>query len=152
MYRRLDKDFVGSVSNFIPYLLLFLLFSINFIFKQKSVNDNFFFNITCCLVFSMLLFTIFRTLTDKNMIVMIRLGYDINFNYFADMIAPMRMMLYVLCASDICLIISGMDLGKIFGIQEELETKTQVETKQEEKPKSKPKTTTKTIQKKSKTK
>ena len=106
MYRRLEKNFIESISNFIPFILLFILFSINFIFKQKSVNNCMFYNITCCLVFIMLGFAIFRTLTDKNMIAMIRLGYDINFNYFADIIAPMKIMLYLLSISNVCLMFS----------------------------------------------
>lgn len=106
MYRRLEKDLVESIANFIPFILLFVLFSINFILKQRVVNGNLFYNVTCCLVLGMLLFAIFRTLTDKNMIVMIRLGYDINFNYFADIIAPMKVMLYGLSVSNILLILS----------------------------------------------
>lgn len=108
MYQRLNKSLIGSIYSFIPFGLLFILFSINIIFRQKEVNECTFYNITCCLVFGMLFFAIFRTLTDRNMVVMIRLGYDINFHYFADMIAPMRLMLYGLSISNILLIISNM--------------------------------------------
>lgn len=103
MYRRLEKDMIEAIFNFIPFILLFILFAINIIFKQKSVNDCFFYNITCCLVFGMLLFAVYRTFFDRNMVVMIRLGYDINFNYFADVIAPMRAMLYILSVSNVLL-------------------------------------------------
>ena len=82
MYRRLDKNIVEAISNFIPFILLFILFAINLIFRQKSVNKCFFYNVTCCLVFIMILFAVYRTFFDRNMVVMIRLGYDINFNYF----------------------------------------------------------------------
>ena len=123
MYNRLNKDLVGSIYNFIPFVLLFILFCINIIFKQKAVNNCTFYNITCCLVFSMLLFAIYRTFTDKNMVVMLRLGYDINFNYFADMIAPMRVMLYCLSVSNVLLILSGL---KIFEKNEINESKTKV--------------------------
>lgn len=109
MYRRLEKNLIDSISNFIPFFLLFILFSINFIFKQKNVSNCLFYNVTCCLVFIMLLFSIYRTLADKNMIINIRNGYDINFNYFADIIAPMKFMLYGLSVSNILLIISGLD-------------------------------------------
>ena len=63
----------------------------------------------------MLLFAIYRTFTDRNMVVMIRLGYDINFNYFADMIAPMHVMLYCLSISNILLMITDL---KIFNTEE----------------------------------
>ena len=112
MYQRLDKDFVGSIPNFIPFILLFIMFAVNFIFKQKQVNQNTFYNITCVLVFAMLGFAIFRTFCDKNMIVLTRLGYDINFNYFADIIAPMKVLLYGLAVSDLLLMLSGMDFKK----------------------------------------
>ena len=110
MYRRLNKDLITSISNFIPFFILFILFSINFILKQKSVNDNIFYNVTCCLAFGMLLFCIYRALCDKNMIVFLRQGYDINFNYFADVIAPMKMILYGLSVSNILLILDGSKL------------------------------------------
>ncbi len=108
MYRRLEKNVMDSFANFIPFFLLFTLFAINIIFRQKSVNNCLFYNITCCLVFAMLLFSIYRTFFDRNMVVMIRLGYDINFNYFADMIAPMRAMLYILSVSNVLLMVEGI--------------------------------------------
>ena len=110
MYNRLGKDILGSMSNFIPFFLLFILFIINFVFHQKSVNECTFYNITCCLVFLMLLFSIYRTFNDKNMIMSIRLGYHINFNYFSDMIAPMRFMLYALSVSNILLMVTDMKI------------------------------------------
>ena len=114
MYRRLEKDLFQSIFNFIPYFILFLLFSINFIFKQKSVNQCFFYNIVCCLVFTVILFAAYRTLFDTNMVIMLRLGYHINFNYFADIIAPMKAMLYILCVCNIFLMLEGIDFKKIF--------------------------------------
>lgn len=107
MYRRLEKNMVDAIFNFIPFILLFLLFAINIILRQKSVNNCLFYNITCCFVFGMILFSVYRTFFDRNMVVMIRLGYDINFNYFADMIAPIKAMLYILSFSNILLILEG---------------------------------------------
>ena len=111
MYRRLEKEMFDAIFNFIPFILLFLLFSVNFVLKQKSVNGCIFYNITCCLVFFMILFAVFRTFTDQNMVLIMRLGYDINFNYFADIIAPMRAMLYMLCVSNVLLMIDGIDFS-----------------------------------------
>ena len=113
MYRRLDKDLIGSITNFIPFVLLFILFAVNFIFKQDSVNQNTFYNIVCVLALVTIGVAIFRTLTDRNMIVMIRMGYDINFNYFADFIAPMRIFLYSLSAANVLLMVSGMNFEKL---------------------------------------
>lgn len=110
MYRRLDKNLVDSVRNFIPFVLLFIAFAVNFVLRQKAVNQNLFYNITCCLVFGMIMFSIYRTLCDKNMVIMLRLGYDINFNYFADVIAPIKVMLYGLLVSNILLVLSDSKL------------------------------------------
>lgn len=110
MYQRLEKNMVDAIKNFIPFILLFILFSLNFVLKQKSVNSCFFYNITCCLVFTLILIAGYRTFFDKNMVVMVRLGYGINFNYFADIIAPMRAMLYMLCLSNVLLMIEGYKL------------------------------------------
>ncbi len=107
MYQRLEKNMIDAISNFIPFVLLFILFAINIIFKQKSVNQCFFYNVTCCLVFVMLLFAVYRTFFDRNMIAIIRLGYDINFNYFADIIAPMKAMLYILSLSNVLLMLEN---------------------------------------------
>lgn len=113
MYRRLEKDMFDAIFNFIPFILLFVLFAVNFVLKQKSVNNCIFYNVTCCLVFLMILFAVFRTFTDQNMVLIIRLGYDINFNYFADIIAPMRAMLYMLCVSNVLLMVDGLDFNKL---------------------------------------
>ena len=111
MYRRLNKDLLTSITNFIPFFILFILFSINFIFRQKSVNDNLFYNLVSCFAFIMLGFCIYRALCDKNMIILLRQGYNINFNYFADVVAPMKIMLYGLSITNILLILDG---SKIF--------------------------------------
>lgn len=108
MYERLGKNYIESIPVFIPYIVLFLLFSINFILRQKKVNNCMFYNITCCLVFVMLIFCGYRAMTDEYMLLYIRLGdYHINFNYYADIIAPMKVMLYLLCISNILLMFTG---------------------------------------------
>lgn len=124
MYNRLEKNIVDAIYNFIPFVLLFILFSINIILKQKNVIQCTFYNITCCLVFIMILFSIYRTFFDQNMVVMIRLGYNINFNYFADMIAPIKAMLYILCLSNILLIVSNLKFGKLEKIADKKSTLT----------------------------
>ena len=46
MYQRLEKNMINAIFNFIPFILLFILFAINIIFKQKSVNNCLFYNVT----------------------------------------------------------------------------------------------------------
>ncbi len=112
MYNRLEKNLVDSIGNFIPFVLLFIAFAVNFVLKQKAVNQNMFYNITCCLVFGMILFAIYRTFNDRNMVVMIRMGYNMNFNYFADVLAPIRVMLYGLFASNVLLMLTESKIFK----------------------------------------
>ena len=44
---------------------------------------------------------------DKNMFLWYKYGYNINFNYFADQVAPIKVMLYGLSLSSILLMIKG---------------------------------------------
>lgn len=111
MYRRLEKNIIDSIYNFIPFILLFILFAVNIIFRQKSVNGCLFYNLVCCLVFVMIIIACYRTFFDDYMIAYIRLGYNLNFNYFADIIAPMRALLYVLCLSNVLLMFDGLKIG-----------------------------------------
>ena len=103
MYQRLHKDLSESIQVFLPYVVIFVLFAINLIARQKGVNNNIFYNITCCLVFATILFCGYRAIFDKHMIMNAKLGYEINFNYYADVISPMKIMIYGLCIANLCL-------------------------------------------------
>ena len=109
MYKRLDKDLASNlmefVSTIIPFILLIILNFLNMTLKQKNVNDNIFYNITSFLVvFTILIFCI-RTLGDQNMYFWHKYDYKMNFNYFSDQIAPIKIMLYSLSVSNILLMI-----------------------------------------------
>ena len=114
MYNRLDKNVLDCIPTMLPFILLLFLFTINIILKQKETMNNIFFNLTCCLVFMVILVSAYRSFFDQNMVMITKLGYNINFNYFADVIAPMRAMLYLLVLADIILmIVSKMDQLKV---------------------------------------
>ncbi|MEG1597470.1 MAG: hypothetical protein RR359_04265 [Bacilli bacterium] len=117
MYKRLEKDIMETVSIFIPFVLMFLLFSINMILNQKSVKENIFYNITCCVVFGFLLFAGYRAIYDNYMVANMRLGFKINFNYYSDIIAPMQAMLYSLCISNVVLMFLKDDKRDNIGIK-----------------------------------
>lgn len=106
MYERLEKSVVEALPIFIPYLILFLLMSFNAIFRQEQVSKNFFFNLTACLVFGVFIFVGYRALFDEFMLARYRTDYGIAFQYFSDMVAPLRSMIYLLIASDLFLIFS----------------------------------------------
>jgi len=112
MYHRLDKNLAECVPTMIPFILLLLLFIVNIILGQKSVNKCLFYNITCCFTFAVILFAVYRSFFDQNMVMIEKLGYNINFNYFADVIAPMKIMLYILSIANICLMLSGISIKK----------------------------------------
>ena len=83
------------------------LFTINLSARQKSVNDNVFFNASCMVALLAILFFGYRTLFDQNMVYWGKDGYGINFSYFADQITQIKTMLYVIAITDIFLIIFG---------------------------------------------
>lgn len=105
MYRRLGKNMIESINIFIPYAILLIIFFINIIFRQKSVNNNLFYNLTCCLVFSTTIVVGIRAIYDTNMILNKVMGYNINFIYFSDYIAFMKLLVYGLCISNLLFMI-----------------------------------------------
>lgn len=107
MYHRLEKNLADCVPTMLPFIILLFLFIINFIFKQRSVNSCLFYNVSCCLAFAIILFAAYRSIVDETMVMMLKLGYHINFNYFADVIAPMKAMLYLLIVANILIMIIG---------------------------------------------
>ena len=104
-YRRLNKDMIESISIFIPYAILLILFFINIIFRQKSVNQNIFYNLTCCLVFVTTIVVSIRSIYDTNMILNKIMGYNINFIYFGDYIMFMKLLMYGLSLGNILFMI-----------------------------------------------
>ena len=123
MFKRLEKDYIGTLEVFIPYILLLVTFTINLLFDQKKVTQNLFYNLTCCLVFGVLIFAGYRAIFDEYLLSGIKMGYNINFNYYADMLAPLRSMLYLLIGSNIMLMLSGMKDKKKVAIKEPVEKK-----------------------------
>ncbi len=101
MYKRLGKNVVEAFCLFLPYVLLIGLFVINIIFKQKSVLDKLFYNLTCTLVFCLIIFVGLRSLFDKSMILNEIMGYGVNLLFFSDFIIFMNFLLYGLCVGNL---------------------------------------------------
>lgn len=109
MYQRLDKPLIDSIFIALPFIILFILFAINMLASQKRVNANLFYNLTCCLVFSVILFIEYRAIFDTNMIANSKLGYNINFNYFADNINAIKIMITGLIVSNLLFMLPNSD-------------------------------------------
>lgn len=110
MFRRLEKELFGAnflefLSVIFPYLLLIILVITNVFMKQDTVKDNIFYNITSFLVMLTIFVFCYRAFTDQNMYLWNKYGYNINFNYFSDQIAPIKVMLYGLSFANIMLMI-----------------------------------------------
>lgn len=105
MYQRLEKNIIECIPTMLPYVILLFLFILNFIFNHKSVNNCIFYNISCCFTFMVILFAAYRSIFDNTMVMILKLGYHVNFNYFADVIAPMKAMLYLLIIVNVILIL-----------------------------------------------
>ena len=106
MYHRLNKSLIQAYKIFIPFIMIFILFCTNFLFNKKKVQKNLFYNITCCLVFSLIIFVDYRTIFDTYMLANTKLGYNINFNYFNDFLIPLKIMLYGLSIINVLLMIN----------------------------------------------
>jgi len=124
MYQRLEKSMFEAFPILLPFVLVLIFYFINIIFRQKFVLKSLFYHITSCLVFLTIIFVCYRALFDTNMILNERLGYHINFNYFADFLAPMKIMLYGLCIVNLMLMMGDR-------VKKEVLVPLQVEEKEE---------------------
>lgn len=102
---RLEKSFITIMPEFIPFLIIFLLFIINLVFKQEGVNNNIFYNLTSCIIFTTIIVVGYRAFADKNMVLNEKYGYGIDFNYFNTFISYMKIMLYGLSVSNLLFMI-----------------------------------------------
>lgn len=112
MFKRLEKDIFGAnlmefIQIVLPFILLLILNLITIFLNTKEVKNNIFYNITSFLVMLVISVFCYRALMDKNMFLWYKYGYNINFNYFADQVAPIKVMLYGLSLSSILLMIKG---------------------------------------------
>lgn len=113
MYERLNKSLTEAVRVFLPYLVIFILFCINLIARQKGIINNTFYNICCTVVFATFCYCGYRAIFDKSMILNEQMGYSIHFNYFSDIISPMKIMLYGLSVANICFMFQARKKEKI---------------------------------------
>ena len=112
MFQRLGKNIFGeNMLEFIevvaPFILLIILNILNLILKQKEVKDNFYYNITSLIVMIDITIFAYRACFDKKMYFIYQYSYGINFNYFADQIAAIKVMLYGLSFGNILLMIAN---------------------------------------------
>ena len=113
MNMRLNKDFTSIISEFIPFVILLILFIVNLLFKQKNISKNLFYNLTCCLVLSTIIVVALRSLLDTNMVLNEKYGYGVDFNFFDNFIAYIKIMLYGLSIADVLFMFREKDNDKI---------------------------------------
>ena len=112
MFKRLEKDIFGAnlmefISIVLPFLVFIIISIINLFHKHDSIYDNTFFNITSLITMLTIAVFCYRALMDQNMLFWHKYGYKMNFNYFADQLSAVKVMLYGLSIADIILIISA---------------------------------------------
>lgn len=110
---RLNKDISSIIFEFIPFILLLILFIVNILFKQDGIRKNLFYNLTCCLVLSTIVFVSLRSILDTNMVLNAKYGYGIDFNFFDNFIPYIKIMLYGLSIADILFMFREKDKDKI---------------------------------------
>ena len=113
MNMRLNKDFTSIISEFIPFVILLILFIVNLLFKQKNISKNLFYNLTCCLVLSTIIVVALRSLLDTNMVLNEKYGYGVDFNFFGNFIPYIKIMLYGLSIADVLFMFREKDNDKI---------------------------------------
>ncbi len=120
MYQRLDKNMFDLLKVFIPYIVLIIIFIFNIFLKQHSVTKNVFYNLTCCLVFATITLLACRAIFDSSMLMKLKTSYNVNFDFYSDMLTFINVMLYGLCIADIFLVLSDakFKFGKKNKIQE----------------------------------
>ena len=114
---RLNKDIVSVLPQFIPFLLLLVLFIVNMIFKQEGVTKCLFYNLTCCLLLTTIVLVSLRSIMDTNMVLNGKYGYGIDFNFFDNFLAYIDIMLYGLIISNILFMFKEKDKVKDKEIQ-----------------------------------
>lgn len=105
MNARLNKNIKDSISVFIPYVLLFILFILNICLDRKYIKRNIFYNITCCLVCATNIIVAYRAMFDTNMVFNSIQKSGVNFNYFNDYLSFNNIMLYGLSVANIVFMI-----------------------------------------------
>lgn len=103
MNHRLQKSFMSTIDVFIPFIILLILLIVNIIFNQKTVTGDLFYNVTSNLVFTTITVIAFRAVFDRSMIISNLTDYKIDFNFFANCLPFIKIMLYGLCIADILL-------------------------------------------------
>lgn len=107
-YGRLEKSLVDAINIFIPFAVVFILYIIDLIFKPKYVSKSLLFNFVSVMVFVVIIIVCLRAMFDTNMILFQK--YKINYNpaFFADNLAAVQAMLYMISGSNIILLICSL--------------------------------------------
>lgn len=101
MNRRLEKSFMTTINVFVPFGILLLLYMINMIFNQKTVRGNLFYNLTSCIIYATILVVGARTVCDHRLIIGTLNSFNMDFNFFANFLPFMKIMLYGLCIANV---------------------------------------------------
>lgn len=111
MSYRLGNSLFSGILYLIPFIILLVIYVLNFVFKQDRINGNLFYILTSLLVYFVIIFVCIRTLADKGMVLNKVMGYGINFNYFSDFIVFMEVMLYGLIISNLLFMLNKKSNG-----------------------------------------
>ena len=135
MFKRLEKEIFGAnLMEFIgviaPFVVILILSVVNATLKQDNIRNNLFYNITSFIVMFTICIFCYRALFDQNMFLWHKYGYNINFNYFADQVAPIKVMLYGLSIANILLMVEWYIKDEEKVLVEEKEKKVKSKTKE----------------------
>ena len=131
MFQRLGKNLFGEdmlefIEVIAPFVLLIILNLLNLFLSQKEVRDNVYYNMTSFLVMVVITIFAYRACFDGKMYFLHQYSYRINFNYFADQIAAIKVMLYGLSFGNIILMLANyvrLEDEKVGSTKEPIEEK-----------------------------
>lgn len=104
-YGRLDKPLTDSISVFVPFVFVLVLFFVNIFTRNKYTRDNLFFNFLAVLLFTAIIIICLRSMFDKNMVLFYRYNIDFNPEFFSNNLSLIQMGLYLLGAANLFLVI-----------------------------------------------
>ena len=114
MYQKLDKSIdIDFIMLIIPFIILIILFFFNFTFKVDSVRNNILYNVTCNISLLSIVYLLYRTTFDKNMIYYFKDGYNINFTYFNEQNMYIKIVMLLMIIINIMLMLINTKKKKL---------------------------------------
>ena len=99
------SDFFNFFDLIIPYAILLVFFVLDMVRGYKDVNNCSFFHVTSFLSLLTIIYIIYRSIDDLNMVFLSKTQIGSNYYYFDSWIIPIKIMIYGMIVVNVILII-----------------------------------------------